>query len=319
MRKKWRYLAVLLALLLSLGPISPAAYGEPEAVQAARAGVAHLYGMGVDSETGTRLRWTGTGIAVGIAGEETDVFLTNRHVLSGNGRCSRESVQLWILKDNAAFDSDGSPLPDSAVLCRVLRTTDGYPDVAVLQAQQPVSGFRALALRSSRRIADGTVVYAMGFPGISHLNQSAPEDVTVTEGTVQQHLRMQSAGDTHSLIHSAAIAPGFSGGPLVDEAGAVVAENAYGFEEDVTTSLFCAVYIDYAMDMLEELGIPYTASAGDSVVRVFLANLLHSPKLNIYLAYFFILAGILAISLWILYYSKHVYTRRSRRKPDEEP
>ena len=243
-------------ILLLLCLLSPAALAEPEAVTAARQSVVHLYGMGTDSETGTRLRWTGTGIAVGIAGEETDAFLTNWHVASGNGQCAPESVQLWILRDDAVFDSKQAPLAEYAFPCRVLCSTGGFPDMAVVQTAEPVPGCPALPLLSSRRVADGTEVYALGFPGIANLTVSAPENVTVTQGIVQMHLTMASAGDTRCLVHSAAIAPGFSGGPLVNAQGEVVAVNTYGFEKEKTDALFCAVYSDYAMELLEQQKIP---------------------------------------------------------------
>ena len=254
-------------ILLVLCLLSPAALAEPETVTAARQSVVHLYGMGTDSETGTRLRWTGTGIAVGIAGEETDVFLTNWHVASGNGQCAPESVQLWILRDDAVFDSKQAPLAEYAFPCRVLCSTGGFPDMAVVQTAEPVPGCPALPLLSSRRVADGTEVYALGFPGIANLTVSAPENVTVTQGIVQMHLTMASAGDTRCLVHSAAIAPGFSGGPLVNAQGEVVAVNTYGFEKEKTDSLFCAVYSDYAMELLEQQKIPYTQAKSGSPAR----------------------------------------------------
>ena len=242
--------AILLLLLLI-----PAALAEPEAVTAARQSVVRLYGMGTDSTTGEGLRWTGTGFAVGVAGEDTDLFLTNWHVATGNGQCKPESVQLWILGDEAAFDAHRAPLAECAIPCRVLGTTDGYPDVAVIQAAEPMDGLAALPLLSSGQVADGTEVYALGFPETIALSAATPEDVAVTQGQVQQHLTMASAGNTRCLIHSAPIAPGFSGGPLVNAQGEVVAVNTYGFEADVSVSLFCAISIDEAADLLEELEI----------------------------------------------------------------
>ena len=305
---KKRLLPFLLVLLL-LCRLSPAALAEPEAVTAARHSVVHLYGMGTDSETGTHLRWAGTGIAVGIAGEETNVFLTNWHVVSGNGQCAPESVQLWILRDDAVFDSKQAPLAEYAFPCRVLCSTGGYPDVAIVQTAEPIPDCPALPLLSSRRVADGTEVYALGFPGIANLTVSAPENVTVTQGTVQQHLTMASAGDTQCLIHSAAIAPGFSGGPLVNAQGEVVAVNTYGFEAEGSDSLFCAVYSDYAMELLEQQGIPYTKAKGDNAVRVFLENMLYWLNINIYFLYVAFLVEILAFLVGMEYYIKCVRKR----------
>ena len=151
----------ILCLLLALGLCllaAPSVRAEtaqiPQAVEQARQSLVHLYGIGTDSETGRRSRWTGTGFAVGIAGEDSDIFLTNWHVATGSGKYADDQVELWLLKDDAKFGSDQRPLPGCAVKCRVLITTDGYPDVAVIQALAPVSGCKALPLLSSRRVAN---------------------------------------------------------------------------------------------------------------------------------------------------------------------
>ena len=250
--------AVLLCLMLL--PL-PRVQAETSGVEQARQSVVHLYGMGTDAETGTSSRWTGTGFAVGISGEDSDIFLTNWHVATGGGKYADGQVELWLLRDNAELDHCQRPLPGSAVKCRVLITTDGCPDVAVIQAMEPVEGYKALPLLSSRRAADGTRVYSLGFPGLEGSRygaDSGAEDVSVTSGEIRDHLVMTQIENTSSLIHTAALRHGFSGGPLVNEQGIVVAQNTYGFEEDVSADLFCAVYIDYGMELLDRLNIPYT-------------------------------------------------------------
>ncbi|MGM9604552.1 MAG: serine protease, partial [Faecousia sp.] len=212
-----RTCCLLLALLFCLA-LLPAARAEAaeDMLEQARQSVVHLYGIGTDRETGQRSRWTGTGFAVGIAGEDTDVFLTNWHVATGSGKFTDGQVELWLLKDDAKFDASQVPLPGCAVKCRVLITTDGYPDVAVIQTLAPVEGYKALPLLSSRRVADGTGVYALGFPGLKGTRygaDSGPEDVSITSGEVQDHLIMTQAGGSRSIIHSAPIQHGFSGGP----------------------------------------------------------------------------------------------------------
>ena len=254
---------LLLLFLLPLPGAQGEAAGEDPVIAQAQQSVVHLYGMGTDPETGRRSRWTGTGFAVGIAGEESDIYLTNWHVATGSGSYADGQVELWLLLDDAQFDSRHRPVEGSAVKCRVLITTDGYPDGAVVQALEPVTGYKALPLVPTRQVAEGTKVYALGFPGLKHTHDGAdsgPEDVEISEGAVREHLVMKNAGDSKSIIHSAAIRHGFSGGPLVNQQGAVVAQNAYGFEEDVSTELFCAVYTDYGMELLNKLNIPFTTA-----------------------------------------------------------
>lgn len=266
-----RIFCLLLGLLFCLS--APGARAEEGAVEQARQSLVRLYGLGMDTETGQRSRWTGTGFAVGIAGEDSDIFLTNWHVATGSGKFADEQVELWILRDEARFGADGRPLDGCAVRCRVLITTGGYPDVAVVQAMEPVSGYKALPLLSSRRAARGISVYALGFPGLESVDDSGPEDVCITSGKITDHLTMTNAGNSHAIIHSAPILHGFSGGPLVDERGVAVAQNTYGFEEDVSTELFCAVYLDYGMELLDRLNIPYTTARGPSAIVVMAANL----------------------------------------------
>lgn len=285
-----RFLAAVIALLLIFGQLPAAAAESPEETQMlerVRQSVVHLYAIGVSERTHLRSRWTGSGFAVGIAGTESDVFLTNWHVTTGSGMFETEEVKLWILLDHAQFDENQEPLPGCAIACQVLATTTGFPDVAVIRALEP-TGCEALPLLSSRRVIDQTPVYALGFPGLEETGygaDSGPEDVDITQGVVERRLTMTSAGDTRCLIHSAAIRHGNSGGPLVNSQGAVVGLNAYGFEEAVTTELFCSVYIDYGMDMLKDLDIPYTVADGPSPITALAANILKKPDLHPLAAY----------------------------------
>ena len=301
-----RIVCLLLALLLSL---APAAYGAeesvPPAVEQARQSLVHLYGLGTDPETGRRSRWTGTGFAVGIAGEDSDIFLTNWHVATGGGKYADGQVELWLLSDDARFDSEYRPMDGCAVRCRVLNTTDGYPDVAVIQALEPVQGHKALPLQHSRQAAAGTRVYALGFPGLQATRNGADsgwEDVQIHSGTVADHLVMSQAGRSRAMIHSAAIVPGFSGGPLVNEQGAVVAQNTYGFGQDVSSQLFCAIYIDYGMALLDGMNIPCTSVSGSPPV----------PQVISWIALPLGAALLLGFAL------HSIRTSRQRREPQED-
>lgn len=306
---RYRFLAAAMALLLLFGLFPAAAAEKPEEAQMleqVRQSVVHLYAIGTSERTHLRSRWTGTGFAVGIAGAESDIFLTNWHVATGSGGFDAEEVKLWLLLDDAEFDENQEPLPGSAIACQVLATTTGFPDVAVIRAMEPAHR-RALPLLSSRRVIDRTPVYALGFPGLKDTRygaDSGPEDVDITEGVIDRRLTMTSAGDTRCLIHSAAIRHGNSGGPLVNRQGAVVGLNTYGFEEAVTTELFCSVYIDYGMKMLEELDIPYTTADGPSPITALVANILKQPHIHPLQAYALFALGLAGIGAILLYFLK---------------
>ncbi len=313
MTMRYRFLAAVMALLLLIGLLPAAAAEDPaqnpeeaQMLERVRQSVVHLYAIGTSERTHLRSRWTGTGFAVGIAGTESDIFLTNWHVATGSGKFDAEEVRLWLLLDHAQFDENQEPLPGSAIACQVLAATTGFPDVAVIRAAEP-TGRRALPLLSSRRVMDQTPVYALGFPGLKDTRygaDSGPEDVDITQGVIDRRLTMTSAGDTRCLIHSAAIRHGNSGGPLVNRQGAVVGLNTYGFEEDVTTELFCSVYIDYGMKMLEKLGIPYTAADGPSPVTALVANILRQPGIHPLEAYVLFAVGLAGIGAVLLYFLK---------------
>lgn len=302
-------LVLCLVLPLTVTVCAEGAARTPEdarMLEEVRQSVVHLYAVGYNDQNLLTARWTGTGFAVGTAGEDSDVFLTNWHVVTGSGKYPPDKVRIWLLQDDAVFDGK-IPAPETSVECRVLAASTGYPDVAVVQTVEPVAGYKALPLLSSRRVADQTPVYALGFPGLQATRygvDSGPEDVAITAGVVTKHLIMTSAGYSRAIIHNAATRHGNSGGPLVNSQGAVVAQNTYGFTEDVSTDLFCAVYIDYGMDMLDSLGISYTAVPGPSRITVLVANLLHMPNIGDVPAAILFAAAIVLVLLFLWQFLK---------------
>ena len=257
-RKKFLSLLLVAVLLCAALPLNVSAEGDfPTVLAKTKKGVVQIYGMCEDCRFSPS--WVGTGFAVGKEGEDSDVFLTNWHVVTcedGNGRCK---VRIWILQENCGFNEyTGEPDPDKSIACEVLKTTTGYPDYAIIRATEPISGYKALPLLESEKVQDGTTVYALGYPaevGEASTNHFGIDDITATNGIVSQHMEFALAGDTWVLMHTAKISGGNSGGPLITENGAVVGLNTYGFGE--TNDRYCAVYIDYAIKGLDELGIQF--------------------------------------------------------------
>lgn len=275
MRTKRKVMTVLLVLLLlvSIVPMQAGAKRDVTSMlEEAKQGVALIYAM---ASRGTE--WVGgfgTGFAVGKAGKESDTFVTNWHVATvlGASQSADVKIRVWILQDNWSINqANGEPDPAHAVECNVLRTTTGYPDYAIIKTQGPIKGYKALPLMESGKVKDGTQVYALGYPStVAAVNPNLYE-ITTTNGMISQHMQYAPADNTWVLTHTAQIAQGNSGGPLLAENGAVVGINTYGmvYEDD---SRYYAIYTDYAMEGLRELGIPFT-EYGNGIFDGLLANL----------------------------------------------
>lgn len=289
---KRRYFALFTAILMTVTLLTGTAYADngDAVAREARNGVVRVLALieqdlydANDSYVGTRkVAGTGTGFGVGTVGKETDVFVTNRHVVTeDDGLASVDGVTyyarykvtgVYILLDSFAFNSNTFNLDTSrAVPCTVMyvgESTDA--DVAVLKAAEPVKGRVALPLlddESSLQVTDK--VNSLGYPGSSDVTSdgyklASIDDVTVQAGTVARISDNLSADASNTLQgrviqHSATINSGNSGGPLLDQNGAVVGINTmvYHGGSDVVSNAYYAIRIKYAKDALNSLGISY--------------------------------------------------------------
>ena len=271
--KRWKKLFALMVCLAMLACMLPlqASAGDnfPAILAEAKKGVVQIYGLGNNGIFWSS--WIGSGFAVGETGKPTDVFLTNWHVVTDEDFSSSQ-IKIWILQENCQIDNrTGEPDPNKSISCEVLKTTTGYPDYAIIRATEPVSNYMPLPLMSSKEVLDGTKVYALGYPAIvgdASASHYGIDDITSTDGIISQHMQYALAGNTWVLMHTAQISGGNSGGPLITAEGVVVGLNTYGFgESEANMNRYCAVYIDYAIEGLDELGLPYTlAGAGDPII-----------------------------------------------------
>lgn len=241
--------AILLAALcmVCLCPRTVYADEDGEMIARTRKGVVQIFGGARDGQKISG--GTGTGFGIGKTGEDTDVFVTNWHVVTDDeGNICEE---IYLMLDNANLWDDST-----LVRCEVLYTTTGYPDFAIIRAVEPVQGIKALALLPSESVLVGSSVYALGYPGATDLGatHSTIDDITVTTGIVSKFMDFEEV-ETRCIVHDAHINHGNSGGPLVTKDGAVIGINTYFLVEDGAYS--CAVCIDYAMEALDELGIAY--------------------------------------------------------------
>ena len=262
---KKRIFALVLACVLCLSSLSLTAYaasvgGASQMLEKAKDSVVSIWVVGYDPSGRAVTYGTGSGFAVGKAGKDSDVFLTNWHVITIGGNFPTDYVKIWILKENCPILSNYEPDPYNSIECRVMKTTSGYPDYAIIKMQKFEPGYKALPLLPVEKVTKGTTVYALGFPYVveaSSVEQFGGSNLTATNGIISRLGQLNWAGNTNTIFHTATISRGNSGGPLVTDDGAVIGINTYGFGE-TAVDYSCAIYIDYAMEGLDELGIEYT-------------------------------------------------------------
>jgi S1-C subfamily serine protease len=177
------------------------------------------------------------GLALGsgfFVGPQTVV--TNRHVIEAAGA------------DGIIVVSASLGRPIRASLLAQTPSSDIYnPDVAALTVPG-ATGIQPLSL--TRRAEQLDVVVAAGFPGmllnadsafapLLHGDLGAMPSVILTDGRINA---LQTAPTGLPILpHSAQLAPGNSGGPLVDACGRVVGINTF-----INVSAEEAVHINYA-------------------------------------------------------------------------
>lgn len=192
------------------------------------------------------------------------------------------------------------------VECEVLYAENQYPDVAVIRTREPLRNVKTMPLRTVQQEDVGANIFTIGYPSTADIgSRTYPDDysevekikasveaVSVAGGVISRCLPLEYMGNTECIVHDAHINHGNSGGPLVLEDGSVIGINTYGYGGQNGMEYSVSIYIDYAMEILDELGLPYTLAREEagSVSS-------NSPALAV-LAGVVILIVILAIVFW---------------------
>ena len=204
-----RRFTLLLALLAPA-----AARAEQQDIAAAARGVVRVALVATD---GSDAYFVGHGSGFAVA---PDKVLTNAHVVE----LAREEKNLVI----GVIPSEGTKTYGG----RIIAYSPGN-DLALIQLEEgslPVSTFFAGA------VSDGSHVTAIGYPGTVDRAQGLglkqlvePLATVKTSGNISSG-RASRSFDT--LLHTAPLAAGNSGGPLVDDCGRVLGVNSFGSVSD---------------------------------------------------------------------------------------
>ena len=226
----------------------------------------------------------GTAFGVGEAGEEATVFVTNWHVIydglyynNSTGEYLELNARVYILKNDNAYNEHTGVLDTAQCIpCEILYISEtGNPDLAVIEASEPLPGRVALPLLAKKdddRVKQAQQIYALGFPGSSDTLDSSYiyglklvsgiEDVTVTDGVISRitTANYEQMKGTKVIQHTAQVNHGNSGGPLINEQGAVIGVNTWLFGQDVSTgdnNSYGSIRISEVREILDDLEIEY--------------------------------------------------------------
>jgi hypothetical protein len=208
-----RRLAILFGFVIALAAPS-VSHAEQQDIAAAARGVVRVALVATD---GSDAYFVGHGSGFAVA---PDKVLTNAHVVE----LAREEKNLVI----GVIPSEGTKTYGG----RIIAYSPGN-DLALIQLEEgrlPVSTFYAGA------VSDGSHVTAIGYPGTVDRAQGLglkqlvePLATVKTSGNVSSGRASQSF-DT--ILHTAPLAAGNSGGPLVDDCGRVLGVNSFGSVSD---------------------------------------------------------------------------------------
>ena len=197
--------------------------------------------------------FAGSGFFVGESGKDPQYLLTNYHV-----------VEYFLLSKNSSAGGNVSAInvvydKNDYEECYIV-DYDETKDIAIIKINEPTNKRKAIEFGTVSNDLVGKDAFAVGFPVIAEttvhsVSQFGKNDATVTSGSINRIITESGSG-RQLLQIDVNIRGGNSGGPLVDENGAVIGINTLG--STVDNNLNYAVGIGETYSLLNKNNIPYT-------------------------------------------------------------
>lgn len=269
MKKKKKMAGLLAVLFLVISIVMPVqaatTQGQTgsEEVNNARNGVLQVNLSYIDRNSAPHVIQGGTGFLIGDK-SGAEYMITNYHVVNMDSDTKKAASERFNVDFN---NSNNINMQIQVVVKRdvVINATvvnqSSDMDFAILRLEQVIYDRTPLPIDDDDNdLVETMDVYALGFPSAIELVEDAPfyvsSDVNIINGIVSTKT---SIDGIKYIRHGATMTEGNSGGPLVNDKGAVVGVNTMGVDD----TYFYSLQISEVTAVLKALGISYT-SAEDS-------------------------------------------------------
>ncbi|MFQ5706744.1 MAG: trypsin-like peptidase domain-containing protein [bacterium] len=172
----------------------------------------------------------GSGVVVGSSHNGRAIILTACHVVASNFEIAREDpdIPVQVYRDFKVKIGESPTSVSAGVLYRRYNVAN---DLALIATRNPVSYKGTIRYNRSSGVKPGQKVAAFGYP--------ESDELTQTVGVIKRL-------EDNFLVFDATIAPGSSGGPLVDKHGRMI-----GLAVSISEEVGLAVPLDLVLSIVD--------------------------------------------------------------------